>query len=66
MGEPIYLPTPDDIARETAAIRATWDAATERSRRCAGFGRVAWSVPGADQHAEIVDAATLRAFQTAK
>jgi hypothetical protein len=56
---PTNEPTPAEIAEACRAIRATWDEATELARRCGGFARVAWSVPGADRNGEIVDAETV-------
>jgi hypothetical protein len=53
---PDFVPTLEEIAAETAEIRATWDDDT-RERRAVTKGTVPWRPPGADRHSEIVDRA---------
>lgn len=59
---PSYEPTPAEIKALCAVIRSEWDAQTEQARRCVGFQRVEWSIPGVDQHREIVSRETTANF----
>lgn len=40
-----FVPTPEEIAREAAAIRAEWSPEVEQARRVAGCRRQDWHVP---------------------
>lgn len=52
--KPDYLPTPDEIAAATQAIRRTWDDREEQVRRVGTNRRIAWSVPGAERGEAVV------------
>jgi hypothetical protein len=49
----------EEIAAETAEIRATWDDDT-RERRAVTKGTVPWRPPGADRHDAVVDPEAMR------
>jgi hypothetical protein len=50
-----HEPTPAEIKAATAAIRATWDDATEQSRRVGGCQRQEWQVPGRQRAECVID-----------
>ena len=57
-----WSPSPAEIIRGCAEIRAGWSQDEERARRVVGFRRQEWAIPGVDRNREIVDRETVAGF----